>query len=98
MTRERPAPPPADPRKRARRSAHHRTAPPTERVLDPSEPPIDGDRRRRMLDPMPENAPFVTDIEAIRSRARDHLEQGALTPNYEGDVDTAIRLLNDAVA
>jgi bacterioferritin len=47
---------------------------------------------------MPDNAPFVTDIEAIRSRARDHLEQGALTPSYEGDVETAIRLLNDAVA
>jgi bacterioferritin len=47
---------------------------------------------------MPENAPFVTDIEAIRNRARDHLEQGALTPNYEGDVETAIRLLNDAIA
>jgi bacterioferritin len=47
---------------------------------------------------MPENAPFVTDIEAIRSRARDHLEQGALTANYEGDVETTIRLLNDAIA
>ena len=47
---------------------------------------------------MPENAPFVTDIEAIRSRARDHLEQGALTPNYGLDVEAAIRLLNDAIA
>lgn len=47
---------------------------------------------------MPDNAPFLTDVEAVRSRARDHLEQGALTPNYGGDVATAIRLLNDAIA
>jgi bacterioferritin len=47
---------------------------------------------------MPQSLPFVTDIEAIRRRARDHLEGGAVTPNYEGDVDTAIHLLNDAIA
>jgi bacterioferritin len=41
---------------------------------------------------------FASDIEAIRKRAREHLEEGAVTPNYGGDVDTAIRLLNDAVA
>jgi bacterioferritin len=41
---------------------------------------------------------FSTDIAAIRQRARDHLEQGALTQNYGGDVATAISLLNDAVA
>jgi bacterioferritin len=45
-----------------------------------------------------QDAPFVTDVEAIRTRARSHLEEGAVTPNYEGDVETAIRLLNDAVA
>ena len=42
--------------------------------------------------------PFVTDVEAIRKRAREHLEQGAVTPNYEGNPETAIRLLNDAIA
>lgn len=47
---------------------------------------------------MQENAPFVTDVEAIRTRAREHLETGAVTRNYEGDVETAIRLLNDAIA
>jgi len=41
---------------------------------------------------------FVSDIEAIRKRAREHLEEGALTPNYGGDVEIAIRLLNEAVA
>src|SRR3954454_11669096 len=42
--------------------------------------------------------PFASDIETIRKRAREHLEQGALTPNYGGDVETALSLLNDAVA
>lgn len=47
---------------------------------------------------MQENAPFIADVEAIRSRARSHLDEGAVTPNYEGSVETTIRLLNDAVA
>ena len=42
--------------------------------------------------------PFLTDIEEIRRRARQHLEEGAVTPSYEGDVETAIKLLNDALA
>ena len=41
---------------------------------------------------------FSSDIAAIRKRAREHLEQGALTPNYGGDVETAIRVLNEALA
>ena len=41
---------------------------------------------------------FVTDITAIRKRARERLERGAVTENYGGDVDTAIALLNEAVA
>jgi bacterioferritin len=41
---------------------------------------------------------FVHDIQVIRKRAREHLEQGAITTNYGGDLDTAIKLLNEAVA
>ena len=41
---------------------------------------------------------FVTDITAIRKRAREKLDKGAVTENYGGDVDTAIALLNEAVA
>jgi bacterioferritin len=41
---------------------------------------------------------FMSDIAGIRERARQHLERGALTPNYGGDVETTISLLNDAVA
>ena len=42
--------------------------------------------------------PFLTDIQEIRRRAREHLEEGALTPDYEGDVKVTIQLLNDALA
>jgi bacterioferritin len=41
---------------------------------------------------------FASAVEAIRKRAREHLEEGAITPNYGGEVETAIRLLNEAVA
>ncbi|GHG72776.1 ferritin-like domain-containing protein [Comamonas sp. JC664] len=42
--------------------------------------------------------PFLTDITEIRRRAREHLEEGAITEDYEGDVDATIKLLNDALA
>jgi bacterioferritin len=42
--------------------------------------------------------PFVSDIQEIRRRAREHLEEGARTENYEGDVETTLKLLNDALA
>lgn len=60
--------------------------------------PIDVDRPSTHVGDMRPNAPFVTDVEAVRRRAREHLEQGAVTANYTGEVDTAIALLNDAIA
>lgn len=47
---------------------------------------------------MAETQPFVSNLQEIRRRAREHLEEGALTENYEGDVKTTIKLLNDALA
>jgi bacterioferritin len=41
---------------------------------------------------------FLSDIKKIRREARKHLTQGALTRNYQGNVDHAIVLLNNAVA
>jgi bacterioferritin len=41
---------------------------------------------------------FQLDIEDLRRRAREHIEQGAVTPDYEGDVATSVKLLNDALA
>ena len=42
--------------------------------------------------------PFVTDIQSLRARARQHIEQGAVTHGYLADRETVIRLLNEALA
>lgn len=42
--------------------------------------------------------PFLTDIETIRRRAREHIEQGAVTAGYSADRETVIKLLNEALA
>ncbi|MGQ4806977.1 hypothetical protein NKDENANG_00315 [Candidatus Entotheonellaceae bacterium PAL068K] len=42
--------------------------------------------------------PFLTDIQTLRERARQHIEQGAVTPGYRAHRETVIRLLNEALA
>lgn len=42
--------------------------------------------------------PFLSDIKEIRRRARQHMERGAVTENYKGDLETSLRLLNEALA
>jgi bacterioferritin len=42
--------------------------------------------------------PFVIDIHTLRARARQHIEQGAVTPGYRANRETVIRLLNEALA
>ncbi len=42
--------------------------------------------------------PFLTDITELRRRAKENMEQGALTQNYGGDVAQAIELLQGALA
>jgi bacterioferritin len=46
----------------------------------------------------PKATPFLTDIKELQRRAREHVEKGAVTPNYRGDVETAVKLLNEALA
>jgi bacterioferritin len=41
---------------------------------------------------------FVSDLEEIRRKARQHIEKGAVTDHYRADRDTVIRILNDALA
>jgi bacterioferritin len=41
---------------------------------------------------------FVSDIKELRRRAREHMERGAVTPSYQGDVETAVKILNEALA
>jgi bacterioferritin len=42
--------------------------------------------------------PFLTDIKTLRERARKHIEQGAITEGYTGDRETAVKILNEALA
>lgn len=44
------------------------------------------------------NKPFLTDIKTLRKRARQHIEQGAITAGYSADRDTVVKLLNEALA
>jgi bacterioferritin len=41
---------------------------------------------------------FVSDIDAIRKRARQHIEGGAVTDSYKGNRETVVKVLNDALA
>ena len=42
--------------------------------------------------------PFLTDVQELRRRARQHIEEGAVTGSYRGDRETIIKLLNEALA
>lgn len=42
--------------------------------------------------------PFLSDVEELRRRAREHIEKGAVTSAYQGDRETIVRLLNEALA
>lgn len=42
--------------------------------------------------------PFLTDVKTLRKRARQHIEEGAVTSSYDGDTATAVKVLNDALA
>jgi bacterioferritin len=41
---------------------------------------------------------FLSDIETLRKRAREHIAQGAITPGYHADRDVVVKLLNEALA
>ena len=42
--------------------------------------------------------PFLTDVTELRRRARQHIEEGAVTDGYRADRDTVVKLLNEALA
>jgi bacterioferritin len=42
--------------------------------------------------------PFLTDIKTLRKRARQHIEQGAVTEGYKADRKTVIKVLNESLA
>lgn len=41
---------------------------------------------------------FSDHIEELRERARQHIKCGAITPSYNGNLDTSIKILNEALA
>jgi bacterioferritin len=47
---------------------------------------------------MSASTPFLTDVQEIRRRAREHIERGAVTDGYRADLGTVVRLLNEALA
>lgn len=42
--------------------------------------------------------PFLSDVKALRQRARQHIEEGAVTANYGADPKVVIEVLNAALA
>jgi bacterioferritin len=42
--------------------------------------------------------PFISDVKELRRRAREHIEKGAVTKNYTGDVEQAIEILQAVLA
>ncbi|HEY2092100.1 MAG TPA: ferritin-like domain-containing protein [Thermoanaerobaculia bacterium] len=42
--------------------------------------------------------PFLTDVTELRRRARQHIEDGAVTDTYRGNRETVNKLLNEALA
>jgi bacterioferritin len=41
---------------------------------------------------------FLSDVTTLRNRARQHIEQGAVTPSYGADKQTVLKILNEALA
>ena len=42
--------------------------------------------------------PFLTDVATLRKRARQHMDSGAVTPNYGADPKVVVEVLNAALA
>jgi bacterioferritin len=41
---------------------------------------------------------FLTDVKTLRQRARQHIENGAVTEGYKANRETVIKILNEALA
>ncbi|HEY5883395.1 MAG TPA: ferritin-like domain-containing protein [Pyrinomonadaceae bacterium] len=44
------------------------------------------------------DGPFLTDVKTLRERARKHIENGAVTEGYKVNRETAVKILNEALA
>ena len=50
------------------------------------------------LKEVPQSRPPLTDIKTLRERARQHIEEGAVTAGYAADRGEVIKMLNEALA
>lgn len=50
------------------------------------------------MNPDQQSKPFLSDVKTLRARAREHLEQGPVTPGYGGDVEKTIDILQTVLA
>ena len=50
------------------------------------------------MKPVKPQVSIIKDVQTIRERARQHIEEGALTFDYKADRETVIKLLNEALA
>ena len=57
-----------------------------------------GDRRMYATDDEPSSRRFISDVETLRARARQHMERGAVTPDYPEGRAEICQLLNEALA
>jgi bacterioferritin len=48
--------------------------------------------------PGPSATPFLSDVAELRKRARQHIEEGAVTSDYAADKKAVVKMLNDALA
>ncbi len=62
-------------------------------TMNPSSAPAGGNGR----DPNAAGA-FLSDVQTLRERARQAMEQGAVTPSYQLDPDRMVQVLNEALA
>jgi bacterioferritin len=46
----------------------------------------------------PKEGPFLSDVKELRRRARQHIDQGAVTPGYLADRERVVAILNEALA
>ena len=50
------------------------------------------------MKPVKPQVSIIKDVQTIRDRARQHIEEGAMTFDYKADRETVIKLLNEALA
>jgi bacterioferritin len=51
-----------------------------------------------VLQDVSKERPPLTDIQTLRRRARQHIEEGAVTSGYAADRETVVKMLNEALA